>query len=62
MVLPEGYLAAVYEEMHGEGAVCVADEVQCGFGRVGSAFWAFQLQGVVPDIVTCGEQGLGSRV
>ena len=54
-MLPEGYLAAVYEEMREEGAVCVADEVQCGFGRVGSAFWAFQLQAVVPDVITCGE-------
>lgn len=53
--LPEGYLAGVYREMRAAGAVCVADEVQCGFGRVGRAFWAFELQGVVPDIVTFGE-------
>lgn len=43
-------------QMRAAGAVCVADEVQCGFGRVGRAFWAFELQGVVPDIVTFGEQ------
>ena len=55
VVLPEGYLAGVYREMRAHGAVCVADEVQCGFGRVGRAFWAFQLQEVVPDIVTFGE-------
>lgn len=55
MILPEGYLAGVYAEMRAEGALCVADEVQCGFGRVGRAFWGFELQGVVPDIVTCGE-------
>ena len=55
IILPPGYLAAVYAEMRGEGAVCVADEVQCGFGRVGSSFWAFQGQGVVPDIVTVGK-------
>lgn len=38
------------------GGVCIADEVQVGFGRVGSHWWAFQLQGedVVPDIVTMG--------
>ncbi|KAL4431001.1 hypothetical protein ABPG75_006257 [Micractinium tetrahymenae] len=53
--LPEGYLAGVYREMRAVGAVCVADEVQCGFGRVGRAFWAFELQGVVPDIVTFGK-------
>eukprot|EP00775_Hariotina_reticulata_P005285 gene5285-5520_t len=53
--LPPGYLAAVYDVMHEAGVVCVADEVQTGFGRVGEAFWAFQLQGVVPDIVTMGK-------
>lgn len=55
IILPPGYLAGVYDEMRAAGAVCVADEVQCGFGRVGSAFWGFELQGVVPDIVTCGK-------
>lgn len=55
VILPEGYLAGVYAEMRAAGAVCVADEVQCGFGRVGRSFWAFELQGVVPDIVTFGE-------
>ena len=37
------------------GGVCIADEVQVGFGRVGDAFWGFELQGVVPDIVTLGK-------
>lgn len=39
------------------GGVCIADEVQVGFGRVGSHMWAFQLYGedVVPDIVTLGK-------
>ena len=31
------------------------DEVQVGFGRAGSHFWAFETQGVVPDIVTLGK-------
>jgi 4-aminobutyrate aminotransferase-like enzyme len=35
--------------------VCIADEVQTGFGRVGTHFWAFETQGVVPDIVTLGK-------
>lgn len=55
VVLPPGYLAAVYAVMRAAGVVCVADEVQTGFGRVGEAFWAFQLQGVVPDVVTMGK-------
>jgi 4-aminobutyrate aminotransferase-like enzyme len=37
------------------GGVCIADEVQTGLGRVGSHFWAFETQGVVPDIVTMGK-------
>ena len=55
MILPEGYLAGVYSEMRAAGAVCVADEVQCGFARVGSHYWGFQLQEVVPDIVSIGK-------
>lgn len=34
--------------------MCIADEVQVGFGRVGH-MWAFQTQDVVPDIVTIGK-------
>lgn len=55
IVLPPGYLQDVYEEMRAEGAVCIADEVQCGFGRAGDAFWAFEMQGVVPDMVSIGK-------
>jgi 4-aminobutyrate aminotransferase-like enzyme len=55
IILPEGYLREVYEEMRAEGAVCIADEVQCGFGRAGDHFWAFEEQQVVPDIVTLGK-------
>ncbi len=55
VVLPDGYLAAVYALVRAAGGVCIADEVQVGFGRVGSHFWAFQTQHVVPDIVTLGK-------
>lgn len=55
VVLPDGYLASAYAHAHEAGAVCIADEVQVGFGRVGSHFWAFETQGVVPDIVTLGK-------
>jgi len=54
-VLPDGYLERVYEEARAAGAVTIADEVQVGFGRVGSEFWGFSTQGVVPDIVTLGK-------
>lgn len=53
--LPEGYLSEVYAMVRAAGGVCVADEVQVGFGRVGSHWWAFETQGVVPDIVTMGK-------
>ena len=53
--LPPGYLKAAYAGVRAAGAVCVADEVQIGFGRTGNAFWAFEEHGVVPDIVTLGK-------
>ncbi|MCY3547193.1 MAG: aminotransferase class III-fold pyridoxal phosphate-dependent enzyme [Gemmatimonadetes bacterium] len=52
---PPGYLEAAFGHVRRDGGVCIADEVQVGFGRVGDAFWAFELQGVVPDIVTLGK-------
>jgi 4-aminobutyrate aminotransferase-like enzyme/Ser/Thr protein kinase RdoA (MazF antagonist) len=52
MPLPEGYLEAVYPAIRAGGGVCIADEVQVGYGRLGDVFWGFQQQGVVPDIVT----------
>jgi 4-aminobutyrate aminotransferase-like enzyme/Ser/Thr protein kinase RdoA (MazF antagonist) len=55
IVLPDGYLAESYRAVHEAGGVCIADEVQVGFGRVGSHFWAFETQGVVPNIVTMGK-------
>jgi 4-aminobutyrate aminotransferase-like enzyme/Ser/Thr protein kinase RdoA (MazF antagonist) len=52
IALPPGYLAAVYAAVRAEGGLCVADEVQVGYGRTGTTFWAFEHEGVVPDIVT----------
>jgi 4-aminobutyrate aminotransferase-like enzyme len=55
IVLPEGYLKEAFQSVRAAGGVCIADEVQCGFGRVGEAYWGFELQQVVPDIVTLGK-------
>ncbi|MDP2290739.1 MAG: aminotransferase class III-fold pyridoxal phosphate-dependent enzyme [Actinomycetota bacterium] len=55
VVFPTGYLAAAARHARDAGALYIADEVQVGFGRVGSHMWAFELQGVVPDIVTLGK-------
>src|SRR5262249_31797122 len=55
VVLPDGYLEAAFAHARAAGAVCIADEVQTGFGRVGSHTFAFETQDVVPDIVTLGK-------
>ena len=53
--LPENYLKKVYEYVRAAGGLCIADEVQVGFGRVGEKFWGFELQNVEPDIVVLGK-------
>ena len=55
IVLPEGYLKEAYHHVRQAGGVCIADEVQTGCGRAGDFFWAFESQGVIPDIVTIGK-------
>ena len=55
IIYPPNYLKNVYKIVHDAGGICIADEVQVGFGRVGSHWWAFELQDVVPDIVTVGK-------
>jgi alanine-glyoxylate transaminase/(R)-3-amino-2-methylpropionate-pyruvate transaminase len=56
---PEGYLQDVYKYVRAAGGVCIADEVQTGFGRTGTHFWGFETQGVIPDIVTMAK-GIGN--
>jgi ethanolamine-phosphate phospho-lyase len=55
VIPPKGYFKRCYEAIRSAGGVCIADEVQTGFGRPGTSFWAFQEHGVVPDIVTMGK-------
>ncbi|ERO65999.1 hypothetical protein P308_01630 [Pseudomonas piscis] len=57
--LPRGYLHEVYQRVRERGGVCIADEVQVGYGRMGEFFWGFQEQGVVPDIITMAK-GMGN--
>jgi alanine-glyoxylate transaminase/(R)-3-amino-2-methylpropionate-pyruvate transaminase len=61
VIFPDGYLKHTYEHARAAGGVCIADEVQTGFGRTGRHFWGFQLQGVIPDIVTMAK-GIGNGV
>lgn len=56
---PQGYLKQAYGYVRAAGGVCIADEVQTGFGRLGSHFWGFETQGVIPDIVTMAK-GIGN--
>lgn len=57
--LPPGYLKQVYALVRAQGGVCIADEVQVGYGRMGHFFWGFEEQGVVPDII-CMAKGMGN--
>ena len=59
VVFPDGYLKNAYEHVRAAGGVCIADEVQTGFGRTGTHYWGFQTQDVIPDIVTMAK-GIGN--
>jgi len=52
---PEGYLQSIFAVTRSAGGLCVADEVQGGFGRFGQKFWGFEFDDVIPDIVTMGK-------
>ncbi len=56
---PAGYLKHAYAHVRAAGGVCIADEVQTGFGRTGTHFWGFETHGVIPDIVTLAK-GIGN--
>jgi len=59
IVYPEGYLREAYAHVRAAGGLCIADEVQTGFGRTGTHFWGFETQSVIPDIVTMAK-GIGN--
>jgi alanine-glyoxylate transaminase / (R)-3-amino-2-methylpropionate-pyruvate transaminase len=56
---PKEYFGIVYEIVRRYGGLCIADEVQTGFGRTGTAFWGFENWGVTPDLVTMAK-GIGN--
>ena len=55
IMLPPGYLDAVYRTVRQSGGICIADEVQTAYGRIGTHFYGFEQQGVVPDVVVLGK-------
>jgi len=54
-ISPKGYLNTLFTKTHAAGGLCVADEIQGGFGRLGQHFWGFQFDNAIPDIVTLGK-------
>ena len=55
IMMPPGFLRDVYARVRAVGGLCIADEVQTGFGRLGTHFWAFEAHDVTPDIVVLGK-------
>ena len=53
--LPPHFIQQVYAKVRNAGGICIADEVQVRFGRLGTHFWGFETLGVIPDIVTMGK-------
>ena len=53
--LAKAYLQHVYPAIRAQGGLCISDEVQVGFGRLGDTFWGFEMHDVVPDIVILGK-------
>jgi 4-aminobutyrate aminotransferase-like enzyme len=53
--LPKGYLNEVYPAIRAQGGICISDEVQTGFGRLGNHFWGFEASNVIPDMVILGK-------
>ncbi|HEV3116448.1 MAG TPA: aspartate aminotransferase family protein [Gemmataceae bacterium] len=56
---PPEYFQIVYDIVRRHGGLCIADEVQTGFGRTGTTFWGFENWGVLPDVVTMAK-GIGN--
>jgi 4-aminobutyrate aminotransferase-like enzyme/Ser/Thr protein kinase RdoA (MazF antagonist) len=55
VLLAKGYLKQVYAAIRAQGGICISDEVQVGFGRLGDYFWGYEMYDVVPDLVILGK-------
>jgi alanine-glyoxylate transaminase/(R)-3-amino-2-methylpropionate-pyruvate transaminase len=56
---PKEFFGIVYDIVRRHGGICIADEVQGGFGRTGTHYWAHQNWDVAPDMVTMAK-GIGN--
>jgi len=59
--MPPGYMTGAFERVRAAGGLAIVDEVQSGFGRTGDNFWAFESEGIVPDIVVMAK-GIGNGI
>jgi alanine-glyoxylate transaminase/(R)-3-amino-2-methylpropionate-pyruvate transaminase len=59
IAMPDGYLSGAFDRVRAAGGLAIVDEVQSGFGRTGDHFWAFERDGVVPDVVVMAK-GIGN--
>jgi alanine-glyoxylate transaminase/(R)-3-amino-2-methylpropionate-pyruvate transaminase len=57
--MPPGYMKGAFEIVRAAGGVCISDEVQTAFGRLGSHYWGFEAHGVMPDMIVLGK-GIGN--
>jgi alanine-glyoxylate transaminase/(R)-3-amino-2-methylpropionate-pyruvate transaminase len=57
--MPAGYMREAFRITRAAGGVCISDEVQTGFGRMGSHYWGFEAHDAMPDIVVIGK-GMGN--
>lgn len=57
--LPQGYLPEMVKLVKSHGGLIICDEVQTGFGRVGTQYWGHKWQGIKPDIITMAK-GIGN--
>ena len=55
LIPPAGFFSDACQLVRDAGGLCIADEVQIGFGRMGDHYWGFETQGIIPDIVTLGK-------
>ena len=55
IVLPKNYLKEIFKLVRSKGGICISDEVQTGFGRVGNKFWSYENHEIIPDICTLGK-------
>ena len=55
IIIPPEFMRESFEIVKQAGGLCIVDEIQIGFGRVGTHFWGFEMSGVIPDIITLGK-------